>query len=202
MSPFKQSFLGTLAAVCVVGAVLVAGVVAAQEYYPVRDVNADGRIDTLDIQQVAASWSTSGSPRGTLLVFTTSQTTNGTPTDARAGMGALCRAVDPDAHFCTLQEIGSALLEGGVVFQTPFPTSWVDNIRRTSATLAVSGTTYQTVDDIWKGIDTSVGNWFSAQNCNGWTSAAVGGYGSIVEANGANSAQATCNMVYPVACCK
>ena len=202
MSPFKQSFVGTLAAIAVVGAVLVAGVVTAQEYIPVRDVNADGRIDTMDIQEVASSWSTSGSPRGTLLVFTTIQATTGTPIDARAGMGTLCRAVDPDAHFCTLQEIGSALLDGGVTFQTPFPTAWVDNIRRTSATLSVSGTTYQTVDDIWKGIDTSSGNWFYAQNCNGWTSAAAGGYGTTVEANGSNFMQATCNLPYPVACCK
>ena len=49
MSPFKQSFLGTLLAALVVGAILIAGAVMAQEYYPVRDVNGDGRINTLDI---------------------------------------------------------------------------------------------------------------------------------------------------------
>ncbi|WP_423223026.1 hypothetical protein [Candidatus Amarolinea aalborgensis] len=201
MSPFKQSFLGTLLAALVVGAILIAGAVMAQEYYPVRDVNGDGRINTLDIQGVASSWNTSGSPRGTLAVFTTAQATTGAATDARAGMGALCRATDPDAHFCTVQEIGSALWDGGITFQTPFPAAWVDNIRRTSATVSSSGTTYQTYDDIWKGIDTSAGNWFYAQNCNGWTTAGAG-YGSIIEAGGSNVAQATCGQSYPVACCK
>jgi hypothetical protein len=202
MSPLKQSFLGTLTALLLVAVILIGGAVAAQEYYPVRDVNADGRIDTLDIQQVASSWNTSGSPRGTLLVFTTAQTTTGAATNARAGMGELCRAVDVDSHFCTLQEIGTALLESGVTFQTPFATAWIDNIRRTSATVSVSGTTYQTVDDIWKGIESSSGNWFYAQNCNGWTNSGAGAYGTILEANGSGFMQATCNLAYPVACCK
>jgi hypothetical protein len=91
MSPFKQSFLGTLLAALVVGAILIAGAVMAQEYYPVRDVNGDGRINTLDIQGVASSWNTSGSPRGTLAVFTTAQATTGAATDARAHGGAVPR---------------------------------------------------------------------------------------------------------------
>ncbi len=200
MSPLKQSFLGTLAAILVVGAILIGTAVAAQEYYPVRDVNADGRIDTLDIQGVASSWNTSGSPRGTLVVVATTQTTTGAATNARAGMGELCRAADPDSHFCTLQEISSALLAGGVTFQTPLPVTWIDNIRRTSATVSVSGTTYQTVDDIWKGIDTQSGNWFYAQNCNGWTTTT--GLGTIMQANGSGYGEATCSLPYPVACCK
>jgi hypothetical protein len=202
MSPLKQSFFGTLAALFLVAAVLIGGAVAAQEYYPVRDVNADGRIDTLDVQQVASSWNTSGSPRGTLLVFTTAQTTTGAATNARAGMGELCRAVDVDSHFCTLQEISSALLEGGVTFQTPFATAWVDNIRRTSAQVTVSATIHQTIGDLWKGTDTQAANWFYVQNCNGWTSTITTGYGTILEANGSGYTQAACNLVYPVTCCK
>lgn len=202
MTPFRQSFFGTLAALLVIGVLLIGGAVAAQEYYPVRDVNADARIDTLDIQQVASSWNSSGSPRGTLHVFVTGATTTGTAANARAGLGALCRDVDPDAHLCTLQEISTAMLQTGVAFQTPLPVAWVDNIRRTSATVSVSGTTYQTVDDIWKGIETQTGNWFYVQNCNGWTSASASGYGTIIEANAAGFTQATCDQAYPVACCK
>ncbi|MEA3335943.1 MAG: hypothetical protein U9R25_08550 [Chloroflexota bacterium] len=201
MSPLKQSFFGTLAALLVVGAIFFAGAVAAQEYYPVRDVNADGRIDTLDIQAVASSWNTSGSPRGTLSVFSTAQTTSGDATDARAGMGTLCRAVDPDSHFCTLQEISSALLVSGVTFQTPMPATWIDNIRRTSATLPEGSMTYQTVENFWQGIDDAQsGNWFYAQNCNGWTGTA--GYGTILKENGSGYTQAICDQAYPVACCK
>lgn len=182
------------------GAVLVAGVVAAQEYYPVRDVNADGRIDTVDIQEVASSWNTSGSPRGTLVVFTTTMATTGAPSDARAGMGNLCRAVDPDAHFCTVQEIGSAFLEGGVVFQTPFPMAWIDDIRRISTTRSISEYSYQTVDETWTGRNR--GYFTEVANCYGWTNAAAEHYGSLIAANGTNLGSTSCSQLYPVACCK
>ena len=68
-SPFKQSFLGTLLAATLVIALGIAGVALAQQYIPERDVNADGHIEPIDVQQVASSWNTSGSPRGTLTVF-------------------------------------------------------------------------------------------------------------------------------------
>lgn len=201
LSPFRQSLLGTLVAFALVMALGVAGAALAQQYVPERDVNADGHIDTLDIQQVASSWNTSGSPRGTLTVFATVQTTAGAATHARAGMGELCRTVDADAHFCTLQEINAAFVSGGVQFQTPFPAAWVDFIRSSTISRPSGVDTYNTTNFGWRGAASDVDP-FYVRNCNGWTSAAAGGYGTIIQANGENYAQVACNLTYPVACCK
>jgi hypothetical protein len=201
LSPFKQSFLGTLLALALVLALGAAGLALAQEYLPNRDVNADGVIDTLDIQQVASSWNTSGSPRGTLTVFTSSSTTNGAAADGRAGMGALCRVNDPDAHFCTLEEINNAFGSTGVVFVTPFPMAWVDMIRHRNIARPNGADTYSTGNYYWRGVESSADP-FYIQNCNGWTNANGASYGTIIMLNAENYTQVTCNQPLPVACCK
>lgn len=201
LSPLQQSFLGTLLAASLVLALGIAGVALAQQYHPERDVNADGRIDTVDIQQVASSWNTSGSPRGTLTVFTSSATTSAAPANARAGMGALCLQDDPTAHFCTLQEISAALMSTGVVFQAPFPSAWVDQIRRSNISRPNGSDNYTTTNDYWRG-SANTTDPFYIQNCNGWTSTAAAGYGTIIQAGAENYTQVACNLGYPVACCK
>lgn len=201
LSPFKQSFLGTLVALALVIALGAGGAALAQEYFPQRDVNADGRIDTLDIQQVASSWNTSGSPRGTLTVFASSTATGAAPAQARAGMGDLCSLDDPDAHFCTLQEINAAFGSAGVQFQTPFPAAWVDFIRASTISRPNGVDNYTTTNYGWRGAGNTTDP-FYVQNCNGWTNTAAGSYGTIIQSGAENYAQTTCNLSYPVACCK
>ena len=201
LSPFKQSFLGTLLAATLVIALGIAGVALAQQYIPERDVNADGHIDTVDVQQVASSWNTSGSPHGTLTVFASTTTTTAAPTDARAGMGALCRLADPAAHFCTLQEINAAFMSTGVAFQAPFPATWVDFIRRSNISRPNGSDNYNTTNDYWRGAANTVDP-FYVQNCNGWTSTGAGAYGTIIQAGAENYLQVVCSQSYPVACCK
>lgn len=201
LSPFRQSFFGTLAALALVVVLGVGGAALAQEYMPQRDVNTDGRIDAVDIQQVASSWNTSGSPRGTLTVFASSATTGAAPAQARAGMGDLCRLDDPDAHFCTLQEINAAFMGSGVRFQTPFPAAWVDFIRSSTISRPSGSDSYSTTNYGWRGVGNTTDP-FYVQNCNGWTNTAAGSYGTIIQANAENYAQTTCNLSYPVACCK
>ena len=201
LSPLKQSFVGALLAAALIVALGIAGAAVAQQYIPERDVNADGRIDAVDIQQVASSWNTSGSPRGTLTVFVSSATTSAAPADARAGMGALCLQDDPTAHFCTLQEIDAAFMSTGVVFQAPFPAAWVDQIRRSTLSRPNGADTYTTTIDYWRGA-ANTSDPFYVQNCNGWTSTSAMGYGTVIQAGAENYTQVLCSQSYPVACCK
>ena len=175
----------------------IAGIALAQQYIPERDVNADGLINTVDIQQVASSWNTSGSPRGTLSVFASTTTTSAAPTDARAGW-VRSAGWTTRRHFCTLQE--STRFMYGVRSRRPSPPrGW------TSSGAAISPTNgsdnYNTTNDYWRGA-ANTADPFYVQNCNGWTSTGAGAYGTIIQAGAENYIQAFCNQSYPVACCK
>lgn len=199
LSPFKQSFLGALAALLVFAVVFVAGAVLAQEYDPVKDINADGRIDAIDIQQVASSWNTAGSPRGTLQVFSSSTTTTGNPAavvgaSSRRGMTLICHIDDPDAHFCTAHEIENALLTTGVDFSGLAATSWLDHMD------------LRTIYESYGG-DLYLSSWANAvnapRNCYGWHDTAAGYYGiTIIEGGQYLTNGALCTSELPVACCR
>jgi hypothetical protein len=115
---------------------------------------------------------------GPLRVFATTATTNGAPENARAGMGAICKAEDTTAHFCSLQEIANALQTSGVEFQSPFPRAWVDNV----------------------GDGLTEADWWSGDNCSGWTASLT--TGQVIDQNASNSTTGnSCSNVRPVACC-
>lgn len=183
LTPFKQSFLGTLAAFLFIAGIFAAGVIFAQSGYdPNRDVNADGQIDTVDIQEVASSWNTAGSPRGTLTVFaSTTVITDVTTVGGRIGMGRICLGEDPVSHFCTVQEVEAALRTVGVVFQDSFTStsSWLDSI-----------------------VDPPYRDW-SHGNCQGWTSS--GDDSAYIITQDGQLQLRNCHPAYgtaSVACCK
>ena len=113
LSPFKQGLLGGLTAAVVAGLFFIAASVLAQDgdYDATKDINKDGQVDVIDVQSVAASWNSTGSPRAPLVVFGTSTDYTGSATTGygRRGMHEACRAEDPASHFCTLQEIENAM---------------------------------------------------------------------------------------------
>ena len=79
---------------------------------------------------VTKSDSSEAEPAGTLYVFSTSAKTDGSPPDGggRVGMNAMCSAEDPNAHFCTVQEVEFAMLRSGVYFNSSkTEESWIDN---------------------------------------------------------------------------
>jgi hypothetical protein len=115
--------------------------------------------------------------RNTLYVFSTTATTNGNG-GGRSGMGAVCIAEDPESHFCTRDEITNALLTTGVVFENPFPESWLDQVTQT------------------------VGHsWADSENCFGW-SATDSASGWVILSNAQNTGGPVCTSTRPVACCK
>ena len=116
VSPFKQALLGGLAALGIAALIFVAGVAVAQEGYdPEKDIDNNGQIDVVDIQEVAESWDTAGSPRGVLHVFQTTATYNGSGPAGygRSGMHAGCRLEDPASHFLSLIHISAVSLNAG-----------------------------------------------------------------------------------------
>ena len=73
----------------------------------------------------------SGTETGTtsdaLVVFSSAATTDGD--QGRSGMNAICMSEDPEAHFCSLVEIETAWMNGGVRFEHPFNRAWVDYVQ-------------------------------------------------------------------------
>jgi hypothetical protein len=199
LSPFKQSFLGGLTALALAAAIFLAGAALAQDGYdPEKDIDNNGQIDVVDIQEVAESWNTAGSPRGVLHVFQTTATVNGSGPSGygRSGMHAGCRAEDPASHFCTIQEIENAWKTTGVDFVLTSQ-SWVDN--------AIVGT----VNPDYGGDTIVASDWYGGNangdypyNCNGWTINLSTGRGLIINSGAISPAVETCDDIHPIACCK
>jgi hypothetical protein len=199
LTPLKQGFLGVLAALIVLAVAFAAGIVAAQDGYdPNKDLDADGQIDVVDIQEVSASWNTSGNPRGALMVFSSTATTSGKPTDRRAGMHAICNNEDPRAHFCTIQELEFAWTTTGVHFLDPLSAAWIDN--------GVFGTTDPSYDGNWSGASKWEGgvggNTAYPLNCDAWDSNLSSDWGYALAADAIRIVASRCNTVRNVACCR
>ena len=199
VSPFKQALLGGLAALGIAVLIFVAGVAVAQEGYdPEKDIDNNGQIDVVDIQEVAESWDTAGSPRGVLHVFQTTATYNGSGPAGygRSGMHAGCRLEDPASHFCTIQEIENAWKTTGVAFVATSQ-SWVDN--------AIVGT----VNSDYAGDTSMASDWYGGNangdfpyNCNGWINSTNAGRGLILNDGAISPAAEACDDTHPIACCK
>lgn len=199
LTPFRQGMLGGLAAIAVVALVFAAGIVFAQEGYdPEKDIDNNGQIDVIDIQDVAASWETAGSPRGVLHVFNSNVTVNGGgPVGyGRSGMNAACRAEDPASHFCTIQEVENAWKTTGIDFVLTGQ-SWIDN-----AIVA-------TVNSDYNGDATGASDWYGGTamgdypyNCGAWTLSTNTARGLILNLGAISPASETCDDVHPIACCK
>ena len=141
------------------------GVKAGTIYFPIVANNA---------QAVSAN------PRGSLFVFTTSQTTNGNP-GGRPGMNIICSNQDLESHFCSLYEIREAIFTKGVYFNAPFQEAWVDY-------LLVSN------DRIY----------FSSDgDCHGWTDTTnPNQQGQVFLAQAIGEGGVKCDSIRPVTCCK
>ena len=199
LSPFKQGFLGGLVALGVAALVFVAGVALAQDGYdPEKDIDNNGQIDVIDIQEVAESWDTAGSPRGVLHVFATSATFNGAGPAGygRTAMHDACRAEDPSSHFCTIQEIENAWKTTGIDIVTSSQ-AWVDN--------AIVGT----VNSNYGGDTQTSSDWYGGSalgdfpyNCNAWTVSGNANRGLILNNGAISPAVEACDDVHPIACCK
>ena len=112
-------------------------------------------------------------PSGVLYVFPSTATTNGYP-GGRSVIGDICPTEDPDAHFCSQEEIENAWGTTGVYFNNPFPQSWVD---------------YYTT---WEaGV---------ASNCGGWNLDST--TGKAIQENVSYAVPVSCVFNQPVACCK
>ncbi|MEZ4768054.1 MAG: hypothetical protein R2844_06455 [Caldilineales bacterium] len=180
--------------------IFAAGVVVAQEGYdPEKDIDHNGQIDVVDIQEVAESWDTGGSPRGALHVFASSVAVTGSGPAAygRSGMHSICRADDPAAHFCNAQEIENAWKTTGVDFVATGQV-WVDN--------AIVGT----VNPDYGGDTAAASDWFGGgggtgdypYNCNAWTVNTNAGRGLILNSGAISLAAEACDDTHAVACCK
>jgi hypothetical protein len=199
LSPFKQGFLGGLASLLLVALLVAAGAVLAQEPYdPNKDIDVNGIIDVVDIQEVAASWNTTGSPRGALVVFGTTTEYTGNPSTGygRRGMHEACRLEDPDSHFCSAQEIEYAMMTTGVTFLT-HAAMWVDVV------------TLGSLADGFNGIWVAASDWYGGSsdtsypyNCNGWTSASSEYWGYALNTGALGPSFGHCNATHPIACCK
>jgi hypothetical protein len=199
LSPFKQGFLGGLIALGVAVLIFVAGAALAQEGYdPEKDVDNNGQIDVIDIQEVAESWDTAGSPRGVLHVFATSAQFNGAGPAGygRSGMHDACRAEDPSSHFCTIQEIENAWKTTGVDFVAS-GLSWVDNAIVGTVNSDYAGDTQVSSD--WYG-GNAAGDY--PYNCNAWTINTNTGRGLILNNGAISPAVEACDDVHPISCCK
>ena len=117
-------------------------------------------------------------PSGALYVLSSSGTTNGNA-GGRSGMNAICQAIDPASHFCTVQAVHNAMTSVGVYFPPQFDQAWVDNVIETSSGIN------------W--------GWYT---CSGWTNNVEGSDGTIIGSAGHNKDSETCNYVLPVTCCK
>ena len=198
-TPFKQGLFGGLAAIGVILLIFAAGVVVAQEGYdPEKDIDHNGQIDVIDIQEVAESWHNGGSPRGALHVFAGSVSVNGGgPAGySRAGMHAACRADDPASHFCNIQEIENAWKTTGVDFVATGQV-WIDN--------AVLGTN----DPGYTGDIAAVSDWYGGSaigdypyNCQAWTNSNNAARGYILNTAALSFASDACDDTHPIACCK
>jgi len=201
LTPFKQGFLGGVAAIIVVALFFVASNVAAQDsdYDPTKDIDNNGQIDVLDIQSVAGAWNTAGSPRAPLVVFSTAATFQGSgpgSTYGRRGMHKACNDEDPAAHFCSIQEIENALRTTGVYFATGTQ-SWIDNMVLGSLVDGYDGDLTGSSD--WYGGSTISDYPF---NCQSWISNANGSRGLILNTGAISPAAEACDDTHPVACCK
>lgn len=199
LSPFTQSLLGSLAALLPVAAVFAAGVALAQDGFdPEKDIDNNGQIDVVDIQEVAESWNTAGSPRGALHVFATSATFNGAgPTGyGRSAMHEACRAEGPASHFCTIQEIENAWKTTGVDIVT-YAQAWVDNAVVGTINPDYGGDTQVASD--WYG-GSAIGDY--PYDCNAWTVSGNANRGLILNNGAISPAVEACDDTHPVACCK
>lgn len=100
-------------------------------------------------------YSSTASAGGTLMVFSTGAVTTGLA-GGRSGMNLICMDQDPSSHFCSLNEIESAMMYGGVRFSLDFAEAWVDNVYLGSViTHQVDGVSHNS-------------RW-TRDNCEGWT---------------------------------
>jgi len=145
------------------------------------------------------NYSASAAASSTLVVFSSAGTTAGGG-GGRSGMNQICANHDPASHFCSLNEIESAMMGGGVRFAPGFVDSWVDRLYLgTQVTHQVDGSLH-------------VSSW-NYNNCNGWTSNSnsieavyilVDGMGINIEPDPATgqSFAGFCNTSRHVACCR
>lgn len=199
LSPFAQSLLGGLTALAIVAAIFAAGVALAQDGFdPEKDIDNNGQIDVVDIQEVAESWNTAGSPRGALSVYaSTAQVTGSGPAAyGRSGMHSVCRTEDPASHFCNAQEIENAWKTTGVDFVATGQV-WVDNAVVGTINPDYGGDT-QTASDWYGG--NAVGDF--PYNCNAWTNNANAARGLILNTGAISLAVESCDDTHAVACCK
>jgi hypothetical protein len=118
-----------------------------------------------------------------LIVFSSTATTDGNA-GGRTGMNQICLSQDPASHLCSLEEIETAWVNRGVIFQSPFVRAWVDN--------PILGS-----------------NWYY-HSCTGWSyNGTVEYFGTWIDDNGQSvqvgdqyNLKAWCNEVHPVTCCK
>jgi hypothetical protein len=201
LSPFKQGFLGGLAALLVGGLLFVVVTAVAQDepYDPAKDIDKNGQVDVLDVQSVAAAWNSTGSPRAPLVVFNTSAEYTGSGPSAfgRRGMHEACRAEDPASHFCSAQEIENAIRTTGVTFLS-HGAAWVDTF--------VLRSLADTFDGQWVGASDWAGGYSSSidypLNCGAWTVNTSTGYGCAINTGAVAPSSGPCNATHPIACCK
>lgn len=117
-------------------------------------------------------------PPGVLYVFSTGFETGGN-VGGRSFMGEICTNEDPNAHFCSMEEIENARVTNGVYFLVDFVSSWVDVI------------------------DFSQGGWSDVGlNCAGWSSENDLHTGFVLSAFASSLDVVTCDSLARVACCK
>lgn len=120
-------------------------------------------------------------PTGALYVFSTSAKTNG-KAGGRVAMHIMCSAEDPNAHFCTHDEIQYAMLRNGVYFgSSTTEESWIDWID------------YSEINDTY--------DW-SFYNCKSWTYSAYPDQGVTLNSNAYDITWEYCEKSLSLACCK
>ena len=128
-------------------------------------------------------------PAGALAVFSSTATTNGNA-GGRTEMNAICSAVDPEAHFCTLMEIENAFLYNGVFFVAPYSEAWVDRHYQLGSIIANTSDVRVTASD-----------WMN-QNCQGWATDITVERASVITENAVATTSLDCSATRPVSCCK
>ena len=131
-------------------------------------------------------------PPGVLYVFSSTAATDGSA-GGRNTIGDICPNENPDAHFCSLQEIENAWATTGVYFSDPFSQSWLDNP-------PLLGTRYPDSNgDPKTSIWSSTGDY---GNCGSWSFDIAGMKGTVIMDSALSVFSATCDSTLPVACCK
>jgi hypothetical protein len=176
---------------------LLGATAAASGFLPIETL-VPGDLDvSAFLPLLVKNYSASGGLNGTLVVFSTAASTNGSA-GGRAGMNDQCLLEEPDSHFCTLSEIENAMMTGGVRFRSPFVEAWVDNPGLgTVLTHQIDGAYH---DSRWQ-----------YGNCQGWATN-QSAYDAVIlfnDATGVNTegqggiyVEAHCQEVKRVACCR